>query len=122
MAPAVCSDLLACCARSFKPRLHGVIVLYALAMPTIGLSKSASPNPTARNIDRFGARSSPCVMVLLLRRVMRFQCEVLGGTLHRKKLKLHARLFPRNATSGDNGSRAPRWRQNTRVGWRWFVA
>ena len=31
--------------------LQGVIVLYALATPTMGFSKSRSVNPTARSID-----------------------------------------------------------------------
>src|SRR5207253_2314042 len=32
------------------PMLHGVMVLCALATPTIGLLKSRSPNPTARSM------------------------------------------------------------------------
>jgi hypothetical protein len=47
--------------------LQGVRLLWALATPTIGFSKSASPKPTARSIDRFGARSSPAVMARLRR-------------------------------------------------------
>ncbi len=42
------------------PALHGFIVLWPLATPTIGLSKSPSPNPTARSIARLGERATPC--------------------------------------------------------------
>ena len=49
-----------------SPALHGVMVLYAFAMPTMGLSKSPSPKPTARSMARFGARCTPWVMALLL--------------------------------------------------------
>src|SRR5258708_700192 len=121
MAPPACSDLLASCARSFNPRLQGVMLLYALATPTIGLSKSASAKPTARNMDRLGARSTPCVMALLLRSLMRFQFEVRGEALQRKRAKVHARLCPRNATSGGNANRARKWRQNTLLGSRRFA-
>src|SRR5260370_16213258 len=116
MAPPACSDLLASCARSFNPRLQGVMLLYALATPTIGLSKSASAKPTARNMDRLGARSTPCVMALLLRSLMRFQFEVRGEALQRKRAKVHARLCPRNATSGGNANRARKGRENTLLG------
>src|SRR5258708_21500043 len=116
MAPPACSDLLASCARSFNPRLQGGMLLYALATPTIGLSKSAPAKPTARNMARLGARSTPCVMALLLRSLMRFQFEVRGEALQRKRAKVHARLCPRNATSGGNANRARKWRQNTLLG------
>ena len=46
------------------PALHGFIVLWPLATPTIGLSKSPSPKPTARSIARFGERATPWVMIL----------------------------------------------------------
>jgi hypothetical protein len=62
IAPA---SLIAAAARSTRgwmPALHGFIVLWPLATPTIGFSKSPSPNPTARNIARFGERATPCVM------------------------------------------------------------
>ena len=39
--------------------LHGVTWLQVEAMPTCGLLKSASVKPTARSIDRLGARASP---------------------------------------------------------------
>ncbi len=45
--------------------LQGVIVLYALATPTIGFVKSPSPNPTARSIALLGVRWTPWVIVLL---------------------------------------------------------
>ncbi len=62
IAPAF---LIAAVARStsgWMPALQGFIVLWPLATPTIGLSKSPSPNPTARSIARFGERAIPCVM------------------------------------------------------------
>src|SRR5215813_3843793 len=65
MAPAACSASPAATARSLSPRLHGVRLLYALATPTMGLSKSASVKPTARSIERFGARSGPWVILRL---------------------------------------------------------
>ena len=49
------------------PTLQGVRLLCALATPTIGLAKSASPKPTARSIERLGARWSPAVIVRLRR-------------------------------------------------------
>ena len=45
-------------------------MLWALATPTMGFWKSASPKPTARSIERLGARSSPSVMARLRRRVV----------------------------------------------------
>jgi len=52
----------ACNAKSLIPALQGVMVLYALAIPTIGLAKSSSVNPTARNMARFGERWTPAVI------------------------------------------------------------
>jgi hypothetical protein len=43
-------------ARGAIPILQGVIVLWALATPTIGFVKSLSWKPTARNMARFGDR------------------------------------------------------------------
>jgi hypothetical protein len=43
--------------------LHGVIVECADAIPMIGFTKSASENPTARSMARFGERCTPSVMV-----------------------------------------------------------
>src|SRR5436305_5565880 len=45
--------------------LHGVISLHVLATPISGLLKSSSVKPTARNMERLGARISPSVMVRL---------------------------------------------------------
>jgi hypothetical protein len=42
-----------------------VVVLWALATPTIGLPKSSPPKPTARSVARLGARSYPSVIRLL---------------------------------------------------------
>ncbi len=39
--------------------LQGVSMLQVEAMPTTGFWKSASWKPTARNIERLGARSGP---------------------------------------------------------------
>ena len=54
-------------ARPSRPMLQGVMVLKALATPTIGFSKSASPKPTARSIARLGERCTPSVIVRLRR-------------------------------------------------------
>jgi hypothetical protein len=67
IAPAPRTAASALCASWSRPALHGVIVLWALAIPTIGLAKSSSPNPTARSMARLGARWTPWVMTLLLR-------------------------------------------------------
>src|SRR6266536_2711258 len=52
-------------ARASSPRLQGVKVLNAFATPTIGLSKSPSPHPTARSMARLGERWGPSVMTRL---------------------------------------------------------
>ena len=44
------------------PALHGFIVEWPLATPTIGFSKSPSPKPTARSIARLGERATPAVI------------------------------------------------------------
>ena len=63
IAPASLSAAIARSTRGWMPALHGFIVLCPLATPTIGLSKSASPKPTARSIARLGERAMPPVMV-----------------------------------------------------------
>jgi hypothetical protein len=73
IAPASESALIARSTSGWMPALHGFIVLCPLATPTIGFSKSASPNPTARSIARLGERAMPCVM----RRERRF--DAMGG-------------------------------------------
>jgi len=67
IAPAFFNAASARAASAPIPMLHGVMVLCAFATPTMGLSKSLSPNPTARNIARLGERCTPWVTVLLLR-------------------------------------------------------
>jgi len=66
MAPAARTAASARWASSSSPALQGVMVLWALAMPTIGFPKSPSPKPTARSMARLGARWTPSVMALLL--------------------------------------------------------
>jgi hypothetical protein len=66
MPPASLTAASARRARPSRPALHGVMVLCALAIPMMGLPKSASPKPTARNIARLGARCTPSVIALLL--------------------------------------------------------
>ena len=44
------------------PALHGFMVEWPFATPTIGFSKSPSPKPTARSIARLGERATPWVM------------------------------------------------------------
>jgi len=41
------------------PALQGFIVLWPLATPTIGFSKSPSPKPTARSMARLGSGRCP---------------------------------------------------------------
>src|SRR5213594_384761 len=71
MAPAARAAASARSARSLSFALHGVIVLWALAIPMIGFAKSWSVNPTARSMARFGVRSTPAVIVRLLSVLMR---------------------------------------------------
>ncbi len=74
IAPAERSAAIARSASGWMPALHGFIVEWPLATPTIGLSKSASPKPTARSIARFGERATPWVM----RRERRLLLMVVG--------------------------------------------
>jgi hypothetical protein len=48
-------------AKRSNERLQGVISFHDDAIPICGLTQSASPIPTARNIPRAGALSSPSV-------------------------------------------------------------
>ena len=66
MVPAARRPASARAARRPRPALQGVTLLWALATPTIGLPKSASPKPTARSIARLGARCTPSVTSRLL--------------------------------------------------------
>src|SRR5262249_17307188 len=43
--------------------LHGVTLAQVEATPTCGFSKSASLNPTARSMERAGARLTPSTMI-----------------------------------------------------------
>ena len=70
IVPAARSASIARSASGPIPTLQGVRLLWAFATPTMGFSKSASPKPTARSIERLGARSSPSVMARLRRRVV----------------------------------------------------
>ncbi len=70
IVPAARSASMARSASGAIPTLQGVRLLWALATPTMGFWKSASPKPTARSIERLGARSSPSVMARLRRRVV----------------------------------------------------
>ena len=62
IAPASFSAAIARSTSGWMPALHGFIVEWPFATPTIGFSKSPSPKPTARSIARFGERAMPCVM------------------------------------------------------------
>ena len=66
MAPAAFIAASALDASAPIPMLQGVMVLCALATPTMGFSKSRSENPTALNKARLGERCTPCVTFLLL--------------------------------------------------------
>jgi hypothetical protein len=65
IAPAFFSACSARSASSFNPLLQGVMVEKPLAMPTMGLSKSLSLKPTARNMARLGERCAPWVIAWL---------------------------------------------------------
>src|SRR6267142_6783322 len=65
MAPAALTAAIARSTSGWMPALQGFMVEWPLATPTIALSKSPSPNPTARSIARLGERASPWVIVLL---------------------------------------------------------
>ena len=65
IAPAFFNASSASVASSFRPILQGVIVEKPLATPTIGLSKSLSPKPTALSMARFGERCVPLVIAWL---------------------------------------------------------
>src|SRR5262245_59720626 len=66
IAPAAFTSATARSTSGWMPALQGFMVEWPFATPTIALSKSPSPNPTARSIARLGERESPWVMVLLL--------------------------------------------------------
>src|SRR5690242_7143162 len=66
IAPAAFTAATARSTRGWMPALQGFMVEWPFATPTIALSKSPSPKPTARNIARLGERASPDVIVLLL--------------------------------------------------------
>jgi hypothetical protein len=71
-APASSSAAIERSTSGWMPALHGFMVECALATPTMGFSKSPSPNPTARSIARLGERAVPWVMSRLrLLRAMR---------------------------------------------------
>ena len=62
IAPAASSAAIARSTSGWMPALQGFMVEWPLATPTIGLSKSPSPKPTARSIARLGERATPWVM------------------------------------------------------------
>ena len=67
IAPTSFNAAIARSTSGWIPALHGFIVLWPLATPTIGLSKSSSRNPTARSMERFGERATPSVISRLRR-------------------------------------------------------
>src|SRR6266508_4143345 len=74
IAPAAFTAARTRSTRGWMPALQGFMVEWPFATPTIALSKSPSPKPTARSIARLGERASPWVMVLLL------QLSAMGKT------------------------------------------
>src|SRR5262245_13119531 len=76
LAPACSSAAIARSMSGWMPALHGFIVEWPFATPTIGLSKSPSPKPTARSMARLGERATPWV----IRRERRLEA-VMGGLL-----------------------------------------
>ena len=67
ITPAARSAAMARSESAPMPALQGVRLLCAFATPTIGFWNAASSKPTARSIERFGARRSPSVMAWLRR-------------------------------------------------------
>jgi hypothetical protein len=65
MQPAALRAASARSARVWMPMLQGVRVLWALAMPTMGLPKSSSRKPTALSMARLGERCTPWVTTWL---------------------------------------------------------
>src|SRR5262249_54027753 len=57
--PASRTPRFTCSARRRRLKLHGIVSVHELAMPTIGRARSASPKPIAFRYDRAGARSRP---------------------------------------------------------------
>src|SRR3954463_10661191 len=64
LAPAFSSAWTARSTSGWMPALQGFMVECPFATPMIGLSKSASPKPTARSMARFGERATPWVISL----------------------------------------------------------
>ena len=64
IAPASFSAAMARSTSGWMPALQGFMFEWPLATPTIGLSKSVSPKPTARSIARLGERATPPVIIL----------------------------------------------------------
>src|SRR6266481_2392806 len=91
IVPAFRKAVMARSVRRFRPMLQGVIVLYPLATPTIGLLKSSSPKPTARSIARFGVRSAPSVIFRLLLLFMKRADVRYASACHDYPRRLHAR-------------------------------
>ena len=60
-APAARTPSLAAAARRFRWMLHGVTSFQEEATPTWGRAKPSSVKPTARSMDRAGARAGPSV-------------------------------------------------------------
>ena len=115
MVPNVCGIPPACRiaasarrARSLSLALQGVMVLWAFAMATIGFAKSWSPKPTARSIARLGVRSTPSVMVRLLR------LSGMLGVLFRSR-RAWARSRPAGWRAAE-GARAPDGRRSRSSG------
>jgi hypothetical protein len=65
MQPASLRAASARSAKAWIPMLQGVMVLWALAMPTMGLPKSSSRKPTALSMARLGERCTPWVTTWL---------------------------------------------------------
>jgi hypothetical protein len=80
-APASSSDAMARSMSGWMPALHGFMVEWPFATPTIGLSKSPSRKPTARSMARLGERATPWVMSL--ERRLRVMPEVYDRRLMR---------------------------------------
>ena len=84
LAPAASSAAIARSTSGWMPALQGFIVEWPLATPTIGLSKSPSPKPTARSMARLGERAGPWVMSLE-RRLVRWSAMAFSSGTRESK-------------------------------------
>ena len=65
--PAARTPVFTCCANSRWLKLHGIVSIQVVAMPTSGRARSSSVSPIPLSMARAGARSGPSVRAALCR-------------------------------------------------------